>query len=330
MGKDILAKLIETLKGGARSFRFIREHYSLEEKAILEILGKVEGFEIFKSRNQYNEIVVTLVKKIEPIIDIPREFIIRRSVSTPYLQIQIPHNHRHKIKIIPVADIHWGATFCDEEKLNRYIDWLLKDKNSYVILLGDLIECASRYSVGSGVYDQKKPQQQAIEIIEKLKPIRHKLLLYCSGNHEWRTYTQLGFDIGYFIAQQLNVLYFNEPAFVDITFADYTFTFYCWHGRSNAKTEGGKLNAALYPLSFTEFCHFYISGHVHDKSGKDKERIVRSVERCTLERKKQYVIITGSFLDYFDTYASKSGYPPPSGGTTVAILYENGDYRITS
>jgi len=325
-----IEKLIEVLKSGARSYKFIQENYKLDEEQVNTILSTVSGYNIFKARNQYSEIVVTLVKDISLQPVVPKEFIYKVAKNTPYVQVNIPHKGRHKIKVIPMADLHYGANFCDKEKLERYIDWVLKEDDAYIILLGDLVECASRYSVGSGVYDQMKPQQQAIEIIKHLEPIKHKLLLYISGNHELRTYNQLGFDIGYFIAEKLGVPYFSEPTHLDITFADYTFTFFCWHGRSNAMTEGGKLNAALYPLSFTEFCHFYISGHVHDKSGKEKERISRDLATGELIRRKQYIIITGSFLEYFNTYASRSGYPPPSSGTMVAVLYENGDYRVTS
>jgi len=46
-----------------------------------------------------------------------------------------------------------------------------------VITVGDLWESATRYSVGSGVYEQKNPQQQFDEIYTLLLPLKEKGLL---------------------------------------------------------------------------------------------------------------------------------------------------------
>jgi len=329
------ATLIGWAKLRALSYRALYNKYGINEEEVDKILGSVLGYEVFKFNTRSTGKVVALLKEFNKHLDfIPRKFklFINENDNCPYLRVQLPSSDLEldKVKIIPLGDVHYAEPSFDEELFDTSIKWIADTDGVYVILLGDMIENSSKYSVADSVYRQSmSPQAQAAQMISKLAPIQHKILAYVRGNHERRSANSVGIDMGEVIASKLEIPYYREPAFIDVIYGEHTFTFYAWHGRSSARSEGGKLNAALSPLMFTEHCCFFLSGHVHDATDKKKNRIVRNPIDFTLDIKKQYIVICSSFLNYFDSYGSELGYAPPAKGLIACWIYPDGDYRVS-
>ena len=57
-------------------------------------------------------------------------------------------------EVLFIGDVHWGSPQCDKPRFLAMIDYALKNR-LYVFLMGDLIEMATRHSVGGGVYEQE-------------------------------------------------------------------------------------------------------------------------------------------------------------------------------
>ena len=74
--------------------------------------------------------------------------------------VQVPMNEEG-YNLYPVGDLHFGSAQFDEKAWQDYKKRILNDERGYVVLVGDLLENATRYSVGSGVYEQRiRPRAQ--------------------------------------------------------------------------------------------------------------------------------------------------------------------------
>lgn len=258
--------LIDFIKSRGRTEKEIESlGFSFEEAK--EIAEAESGYRVYTQRNEYNERVLALIKKIEDNIKIkpPAFKCSLQEDGQPYIWIQFPKLKKNKtvdkINIYPISDVHYGHIACDIETFLQDVEYVKNHDNVYTFLNGDIIENASKLSIASGVYEQNKmPDEQIFDIIKILAPIAHKILFYVSGNHEERVYKHLGVDVGRLIAEKLNVVYFNEPVYVDLMWRDYVWKLFSQHGASASRTKGGKMNAAARPITWLEYTHFIVYG----------------------------------------------------------------------
>lgn len=96
-------------------------------------------------------------------------------------RILLPQDGENYAEVIFLGDVHYGSKQCDVKRFLGYVDYCLKN-NIYVMLMGDLIESATRHSVGAGVYEQEVPcQSQHEQMVEWLRPLAEKKLII--GSH---------------------------------------------------------------------------------------------------------------------------------------------------
>ena len=222
------------------------------------------------------------------------------------------------LKIALLGDIHWGSNFCDKELLEKAITKLKKEKNTKIILMGDLIENASAASVGSGVYQQdESPNDQVWSIAKKLKPLAKNILYSHQGNHEERSFRFTGFNIGEAISNYIGVPYFKNMAIIDVEVGKITYRIYTWHGKSSSQTTAGRIKI-LQRQAETFSADCYCMAHVHELfSTTMPHREINKGEFNDIF--KQYVL-TGSFLKWDDSYAEQCGYRMVKGGMPVLTL----------
>jgi hypothetical protein len=243
----------------------------------------------------------------------------------------MPDSDCKKIKVVPIADLHYGSSACDVEKFREWINWIKSRNDVFAAINGDLFENAHGDSNhGVSMYEQSvRPKTQIEEMIVMLAPIAEKILWAIPGNHEDRSRTR-DYDPLEFVCRVLGIPYSYEAVYADILWKDKVFTFFCQHGQTGSQTKGGKINAAARPQKFQEHVMFTWYAHVHDAMETKNIRICRDRVNFRLEFKKQYIIICPSFFGYFGSYASKAVYEPGATGTTNCELYANGDYHVTS
>ena len=128
---------------------------------------------------------------------------------------------KKEVNIVPFGDLHYGLKFCDKKLVEHIIGKIDKMKDTYVILMGDLIENSSRDSVGTGIYDQlMSPQEQIDGICDLLYPIKDKIILSNRGNHEQRAYRFGGLDVGKTIADKWGCNYSELMAISSVCVGD--------------------------------------------------------------------------------------------------------------
>jgi len=76
-----------------------------------------------------------------------------------------------------IGDVHYGSPQCDVSRFVAMLKYCLTNK-LYVLLMGDLLETATRHSVGAGVYEQTgSADSQFEQMVEWLKPLAEAKLI---------------------------------------------------------------------------------------------------------------------------------------------------------
>ena len=135
------------------------------------------------------------------------------------------------IQLIGFSDQHIGAKTCNKDKLYHAREYILKN-NVKVFDLGDLLELATRYSVGAGVYEQVlNPDEQIDKAIDFYEPIAKKglLLAMTSSNHHARAFKEVGIDITKQIARILRVPYVGHSGFLYLRVGKQTYIIFGHH-----------------------------------------------------------------------------------------------------
>lgn len=171
------------------------------------------------------------------------------------------------------ADEHIGDMCCDIKRLMQRIEYVKNTPNAYCILNGDIIDNATKTSIGDTYTQTLNPMEQLARAVEIFEPIKDKILCITHGNHENRTYKSEGINLSYLVAKQLGLDDKHTPtsAVVFIRFGQGTshthnrkvcYTGYVLHGGGGGRREGGKINR-LADLASIIDTDFYIHSHTH-------------------------------------------------------------------
>lgn len=231
------------------------------------------------------------------------------------------------VRLMPIFDVHVGMKTADEEMLERHVNYIYRTPDTYSFIGGDLMESATRDSVGLGIFDERYhlPQQKA-RIRDILSPLvtREKILGAITGNHELRVARFNSEDPLADICAVLGIPFLGYQAFMKITVNDITYKIIWWHGASGATTKGGKLNALLKMRKFGD-ADLYVMGHVHDRLYTEEIDHEMDDETDEIVARKRLYLIAGSFLRYFGGYSEMQGLAPAPLGAPMILL--NGQYK---
>ncbi len=229
----------------------------------------------------------------------------------------------NSIILCPIGDIHFGSSNCNENRFEEALDWIYKTKNAYVIGMGDYLECATRNSIGSGVYEQKEIVQEQLEkMIEYLKPIAKegRLLGLLDGNHENRVYKETGLNVTKIMCQILNVDYLGWGVNMRLRVGEQIYKVFATHGSSGGKYISTKLNP-LMKFADVYDSEIFCMGHVHDLAHVVKPYFIQDSKHMYMKEINKHFILTGAFLDFWDGYAEQKQLTPSRQGYSKIKLY---------
>lgn len=210
------------------------------------------------------------------------------------------------VRIHGLTDIHVGAVEHDYGKFNEAIRAIEKDDNARWFANGDLLELIPPgYKSISQRGQSIPPEEQYIEFVKLVEPIKDKCIFIRGGNHDYlRSFNVLDFDVCKVMAKELGIPYFRLPGYSRISVNGKDWYLVSGHGKSGAKNGDLELDkiAAVYPWGDV----FYL-GHNHQLYAKPMDSIV--VDDCDEETlRRRWYIRGGSFLRYAD-YARYSFFP---------------------
>lgn len=185
------------------------------------------------------------------------------------IKIDLPR----ELKVLEIhlfADEHIGDSHCDFKRLLQRIEYVKNTPNAYCILNGDILDNATKSSVGD-IYSQAiSPMDQLNHAVQIFGPIKDKILCITHGNHENRTYKNEGVNLSALIAAQLGLenRYSSTAAVLFLRFGEDKFnrkiryTIYTLHGSGGGRKEGSKVNRLAEMASIID-TDIYIHSHTH-------------------------------------------------------------------
>lgn len=176
-----------------------------------------------------------------------------------------------RVELYIFADEHIGDPHSNIAYLKERINYVKDTPNCFAILDGDIINNATKTTIGD-VYNQKVPPDSQIAMATELfNPIKDKILCITLGNHESHTFKREGIDPMLVIANNLGVTdkYSDTGAYIFLRFGDtgtrhrkQLYTIYVTHGSGSGRKEGSKAIRLADLASITD-ADIYIHGHTH-------------------------------------------------------------------
>jgi hypothetical protein len=246
----------------------------------------------------------------------------------PEMVVHVPDSWP-RVSLAPLYDVHIGHSKHDAQMFAKHCRWIANEP--YVLSWdgGDLIENASKLSVGAGIYEQDfNPQNQLVEALERLAVVRHKLLFKLPGNHEDRS-SILGLDVGAWLAWILKIPYFPDYAFCTIKFRGNDFRLLAHHGTGAAQTAGAQRMAARKDIAWAKVFDIYWTGHIHSPLVDVLAQTDFWQAENRMVERNAVVIISPSYLRYFGTYQAKKRYPLGTRGLEMVTLRPDGRIDVS-
>lgn len=234
-----------------------------------------------------------------------------------------------ELQILPLADVHLGDKNCNGNRLNELLDYIAETPNCYTILNGDLMDTATKTSIGDVYGANLNPMQQLEQCVKLFDKIKGKVLAVMPGNHEQRIYKTDGLDTTSIMCSQLGILDYYSPtsAFLFIRFGAQTrrheertvcYTIYCVHGSGGGRMEGGKVNRMLQLSSIVD-ADIYLHSHTHLPAVVKNSYYRVCLANSSIAKVDKLFVNTSSLLDY-GGYGEMQSYKPNSLDTPLITL----------
>jgi hypothetical protein len=248
------------------------------------------------------------------------------------------------LEVIPISDAHYGNPLFSRKHFLNVISWVLEQPNRFVVLNGDLCESALRSSKGEIYRQVGTPQDQRDWIIERLTPIKDRILGMTTGNHENRIYNDCGLDISQDIARALGVPYRATGMLLKVSFGDYSnyskdkpyvYWFYFTHGYGGARTKSSKAVKVERTSTWID-ADCYIMSHDHvvnaapDVYLLPDPRTHTDAEGFTVGKitaKRKMLVKSNAFIKW-GGYSEMGGFPPVDLETPIIICSGEGKRQI--
>ena len=222
--------------------------------------------------------------------------------------------------IIPIGDLHIGdkAFSQNVKKIKGYIDWVKETPNARVVLGGDIFNVATRESATPPFDNRSDEFEYGIELFS---PIKDKIVAAVIGNHEARLQDYANIDLMAHFCFRLKIPYMGYSGVVAFRVGKYKDRFrqyypiYFHHGTGGGSTPGSKLNRAVKLNEIVEGCDVYCIFHSHGLSASPRESFYPNPKTKTMNQRRKWYIVCGSYLDWVDSYAEQKMLVPEKLGS---------------
>ena len=188
------------------------------------------------------------------------------------IKIDLPREFS-SLELHTFADEHIGDEHSDIKRVLSRVEYIKNTPNAYCILNGDLIDNATKTSIGDTYTQVFNPMEQLSKAVQIFEPIKDKILCITHGNHENRTYKKEGINLSCLMAKQLGLYdrYTPTSATIFIRFGNghgstrnrkVCYTLYVLHGGGGGRKEGAKAIRLADMASIID-TDIYIHSHTH-------------------------------------------------------------------
>jgi predicted MPP superfamily phosphohydrolase len=144
-------------------------------------------------------------------------------------------------KLYAIADVHLGSPECELDEFIQFLAKIKREPDSYICIVGDLLNNATRSSVSNVYAETMPPSAQVDKAVELLAPVADRILGCVGGNHERRSRKEVDLDPLYEVMCLLRKpeLYRPNMAFVRVRLTNGkskdSYAIMMTHGKSLAK-----------------------------------------------------------------------------------------------
>lgn len=234
-----------------------------------------------------------------------------------------------ELEILIFADEHIGDPRCDTKYLQERIEYVKTHENAYCILGGDLMDNATKTSIGDTYSQTLSPMQQMDQIVDLFKPIKKKILGCVLGNHEFRTYKKEGIDVMRCACDRMGIAnrYSDTGALLFIRFGDLggyehnrraLYTLYMTHGAGGGRKEGAKA-IRLADMACIVDADIYCHHHTHLPM-IFKQNYYRTNLSTSTVTEVTKLFVNGSANLSYGGYGETQGYKPATLDKPKIIL----------
>ena len=238
------------------------------------------------------------------------------------------------IELHTFADEHIGDEHSDIKRVMQRIEYVKNTPNAYCIMNGDIMDNATKTSIGDTYTQVFNPMEQLAKAVELFEPIKDKILCITHGNHENRTYKKEGVNLSYLIAKQLGIedRYTPTAAVLFIRFGKglatnhsrkASYSVYVLHGSGGGRKEGAKA-IRLADMASVIDCDVYIHSHTHLPMIMKQAYHRIDYRNSAVALVNKLFVNTAANLDY-GGYGEAQEFKPSSKDTP--IIYLNGTYK---
>ena len=262
-------------------------------------------------------------------------------MRTLLTRISYDINDGHLIRIVCISDAHLGHINYSEKHLKAFLKENLSQPNTWLITLGDMLECVvpadmRRYQASQLVTSSEDPDAyldyQTEELVKVLQPYTEsgQILGMVLGNHELAIIKRYGHnphrrvcdalnceDLGYSFLMRLMC----QTATSSHTHSVVIYASHGWGG--NSRTAGGNLTKFSRALE-SYWADIYLFGHSHDYVSRQIPRIYVD-RKGKVQHRPALIANVGTFKKTLSkgvipSWEESMGFPPRSlGGIVVKI-----------
>lgn len=253
------------------------------------------------------------------------------------ISADLPRNLK-SVELHVFADEHIGDPNSDLRRLKERIEYVANTPNAYCILNGDIIDNATKTSIGDCYASEFNPMEQLKTAVSLFSPLKEKIIAITHGNHEARTYRKEGIDLSYLLAAQIGLADKHTPtsAVIFLRFGELSrglkessgsgnvrktcYTIYVLHGSGGGRKEGAKVIRLADMASIVD-CDIYIHSHTHLPVIMKQGFMRIDVRNSAIAPVEKLFVNTASNLDY-GGYGVSHEFKPSS--KTSPVIYLNG------
>lgn len=249
------------------------------------------------------------------------------------IKIDLPRE-LERVEIHTFADEHLGDEHCDLKRLVQRIEYVRDTPHAYCILNGDIIDNATRTSIGDTYAQEFAPMEQIQRAVKLFGPIKDKILAITHGNHENRTYRNEGINLSSLMAAQLGLSdrYTATSAVLFLHLGEesrgrkdpkgqcrqVSYTIYVLHGSGGGRKEGAKINRLADMASIID-TDIYVHSHTHLPMVMKQAFHRIDTHNDAVAIVDKLFVNTASNLDY-GGYGEAQEFKPSSKDTPVIYL----------
>lgn len=246
---------------------------------------------------------------------------------------------RNDITIIPISDVHLGASEHMQTEWIHFINQVKSVPSCYVILGGDLINNSTRNSVANVFAETMRPREQKRLMVEMLEPIKDRILCAVTGNHERRSGKDADNDPTYDIMCKLDLehLYRENVAFLKLQFGKQesngninpTYIFVVTHGAGGGILTGGSVNRNERFGYVIDGMDCLVVGHTHKPFVTQPSKIKIDTYNNKVSIKPFKVVSSTSWLEYGGYAAQKMLIPSSHAPQVITVCGNHKEIKVT-